>query len=55
LRATLEHWQKTVWKVVSAPGAEVMMTLAVVMLATWFLLEDGAVLHGAGFPLFAHR
>ena len=55
MKATLEHWQRSVWKAVSVPGAEVMLTLALVMLATWFLVQDDALLHGAAFPVFAQR
>jgi hypothetical protein len=55
LRANLDNWQKTAWKWISVPGTELVATLALVMLATWFLVQDGGLLHGAGFPVFAQR
>jgi hypothetical protein len=57
LRTTLNEWQQTIRRVVTIPGAEVLVALAVVLFATWFLVQDDVALQGASasYPLYSHR
>lgn len=48
------NWQKALWRLLSDPTLPVVATLVVVMLATWFVLQDDAPHRGAFF-LFGHR
>jgi hypothetical protein len=55
LRTTLNEWQRTIRRVAAVPGAEVLVALAVVLFATWFLVQDGVAVQGASYPLYSHR
>lgn len=50
----LGNWQKAFWKIISDPTIEVMATLAVVLVATWFLLQNDTVGQG-NLVLFGRR
>ena len=54
LKPTYRNWQTTIWRLLTNPGTEVAATLAVVVLATWFLMTDDAS-PLAGVPLFGRR
>ena len=43
---TDSHWQKTIWKLVTNPTLEVIATIVVVLLATWFLIQTDAGTNG---------
>jgi hypothetical protein len=45
------HWQR-LWKLLTNPGIEVVATLVVVMVATWYLIDSGPV---DAFPVFGRR
>ena len=37
------NWQTTLWKLLTNPVLELVATIAVVMLATWYLIQTEAV------------
>ena len=49
-----EGWQDTLWKLLTNPGVELVATIAVVMVATWYLIEAGPM-DPSGVPVFARR
>ncbi len=55
MKAIQSDWQRTIWKLVTIPGTELALMFALVMLATWFLVQDDVVLQNAGLPLFPQR
>lgn len=48
------NWQKAFWRILSDPTIEVVATLAVMLVATWFVL-DNDVAHQGTFVLFGRR
>lgn len=55
MRPTDGNWQKAIWKILANPAIELVVTIAVVMVATWFLIQNDVVQQGAQLPLFGHR
>jgi hypothetical protein len=55
LRSTGGDWQKAIWKLLTNPALELVATIALVMVATWFLIQNDVVQQGAQLPLFGHR
>ena len=49
------NWQKAFWKIVSDPTVEVVATLVVVMVATWFVLQNEAAVGQESLVLFGRR
>ena len=47
-------WHRTLWKLLTNPGAELVATLAVVMVATWYLIQAGPY-DPLAVPLFGRR
>lgn len=47
-------WRKALWKILSDPTIEVIVTLVIVMVATWFVLQNDAAHRGAFFLLGHH-
>ena len=45
------HWQKAIWRILSDPTMEVVATIVVVLVATWFMVENGG-LHAGAFVGF---
>ena len=37
------NWQKTLWKLLTNPAIELVATIALVMFATWYLIQAEAV------------
>ena len=55
MRTTPYEWQQAIRKVMAVPGAEILLAVAVVLLATWFLVQDDIALKGASAPLYWHH
>jgi len=45
---------RTIWKLMSNPGMELVATFAVVMVATWYLIQAGPM-DPLAVPLFGRR
>jgi hypothetical protein len=50
MRLSRHDWQKTIWKIVTNPAIEVVATLVVVLVATWYLILTDAVQPGVNVP-----
>ena len=46
------HWQK-LWKLLTNPAIDVVVTILVVMVATWYLIDTNGSVHP--LPLFGRR
>ena len=55
MRTTDGYWQKAIWKLLTNPALELVATIALVMVATWFLIQNDGVQQGVHLPLFGHR
>ena len=55
MRPTDGNWQRTIWKILTNPAIELVATIAVVMVATWFLIQNDVVQQGVHLPLFGHK
>jgi hypothetical protein len=43
LKTNHGNWQKTLWKLLTNPAIELVATIAVVMVATWYLIQTESV------------
>lgn len=49
-------WRKILWKIVTNPALEVVVTIAVVLVAAWLLIQTEAVQSSGNLPfLFGHK
>jgi hypothetical protein len=55
LRPSDSNWQKAIWKLLANPALELVATIALVMVATWFLIQNDGVQQGVQLPFFGHR
>ena len=46
-----ESWQDTFWKLLTNPGVELVATIAVVMVATWYLIDKSPYMVYGEVPL----
>ena len=49
-----ESWHRIIWKLVTNPAIEIVVTIALVMVATWYLVQ-AEPLDPTAFPLFGRR
>jgi hypothetical protein len=49
------YWQKIIWKLVTNPGIELVATIAIVMVATWYLVETQTQMPEKGVPILFGR
>ena len=42
------NWQKTLWKLLTNPAIELVATIVLVMIATWYLIQTEAVAPSLG-------
>ena len=47
------NWQK-IWKLLTNPAIELVLTIALVMVATWYLIQAEPI-DPTAFPLFGRR
>lgn len=40
MKTTHDNWQKTLWRILTNPAIELVATLAVVVVATWYLVQE---------------
>ena len=55
MRTTGGNWQKAIWKLLNNPALELVATIVVVMVATWFLIQNDVVQQGVHLPFFGQR
>jgi hypothetical protein len=48
----MHEQRQKLWKLLTNPGIELVATIVVVMVATWYLIESGSV---DAFPVFGRR
>ena len=46
------NWHRTLWKLLSNPAIELVVTIALVMVATWYLIQAGPY---DALPVFGRR
>jgi hypothetical protein len=49
------NWQKKLWKLLTNPAIELVATIAVVMFATWYLIQTEAVAPNLGSAVLFGR
>jgi hypothetical protein len=49
------NWQKTIWKLLTNPAIELVVTILLVMIATWYLFQTEGVDARIGLPPFGRR
>ncbi len=55
-KLTRTDWLKALWKIVTNPTLEILAAIAVVLAATWYLVDSEPVLrHPHGQVLFGNR
>ena len=52
MKLTHGNWQKAIWKLLTNPAIEIAVTIALVMVATWYLIQAGPY---DPLPLFGRR
>jgi hypothetical protein len=55
LRPTHGNWQKVIWRLLANPALELVATIALVMVATWYLIQNDVVQQGVHLPFFGQR
>ena len=48
-------WQRIIWKLVTNPAIELVATIAIVMVATWYLVDTQATTPERGVPVVFGR
>jgi len=51
VKQTLGNWQRAIWKLVTNPAIEVVATIVVVMVATWFVVDTQTSYPDRGVPV----
>ena len=49
-----DTWHRTFWKLLTNPAIELVVTIALVMVATWYLIQAEPI-DPTAFPLFGRR
>jgi hypothetical protein len=49
------NWQKIIWKLVTNPAIELVATIAIVMVATWFVVDTQTRMPEKGVPVVFGR
>jgi hypothetical protein len=55
VKPTGDHWHKTIWKLLTDPAIELVLTIALVLVATGFMIQSDPFQPGAGVPIFGRR
>ena len=48
MKSSHGNWQKALWKLLTNPAIELVATIALVMFATWYLIQTEAVAPSLG-------
>ena len=54
MQQDFRHWHRTLWKLLTNPAIEIVVTVALVMVATWYLIQAEPI-DPTAFPLFGRR
>jgi hypothetical protein len=49
------NWQKIIWKLVTNPAIELVVTIAIVMVAAWYLVDTQTQMPERGVPIVFGR
>ena len=55
MKLTHGNWQKAIWNLLTNPAIEIAVTIALVMVAAWYLVQTDGVDPRAGLPPFGRR